>query len=112
MRQIADVIETDGPNQILRENGKRRVVVLANTDGSADMAAVIADIRRDHGGIEAAARASSPASKARSRRRKSRCAPSACLSLVSLAMIFAILYSRYRSVLFVAHHHGAACRWR
>ena len=28
------------------------------------------------------------------------------LSLVSLAMIFVILYSRYRSLLFVAHHHG------
>ena len=33
VRQIADVVETDGPNQILRENGKRRLVVLANSDG-------------------------------------------------------------------------------
>ena len=32
-RQIADIRETEGPNQILRENGRRRVVVLANTDG-------------------------------------------------------------------------------
>ena len=37
-RQIADIKETEGPNQILRENGRRRVVVLANTDGTADMA--------------------------------------------------------------------------
>ena len=37
-RQIADVKETDGPNQILRENGRRRIVVLANTDGTTDMA--------------------------------------------------------------------------
>ena len=35
VRQIADIVETDGPNQILRENGKRRVVVMANTDGAA-----------------------------------------------------------------------------
>ena len=34
---IATVEETDGPNQIGRENGRRRIVVYANTDGS-DMA--------------------------------------------------------------------------
>src|SRR5690606_987554 len=44
-RQIADIRETDGPNQILRENGRRRVVVLANTDGRADTAKVVAAIR-------------------------------------------------------------------
>ncbi len=38
---FATVEETDGPNQIGRENGRRRIVVYANTDGS-DMAA-------DHG---------------------------------------------------------------
>ncbi len=37
---LADVRETDGPNQILRENGKRRIVVLANSDGRTDMAAI------------------------------------------------------------------------
>uniref|UniRef100_UPI0013D9B5C1 efflux RND transporter permease subunit n=1 Tax=Stenotrophomonas maltophilia TaxID=40324 RepID=UPI0013D9B5C1 len=47
VRQIATVTETDGPNQILRENGKRRVVVLANSDGVADMARLIADIRKE-----------------------------------------------------------------
>ena len=33
LRTVADVVETDGPNQMLRENGRRRMVVLANTDG-------------------------------------------------------------------------------
>ena len=41
---IATVEETDGPNQIGRENGRRRIVVYANTDGG-DMGRVIADIR-------------------------------------------------------------------
>lgn len=41
---IATVRETDGPNQIGRENGRRRIVVYANTDGS-DMGRIIADIR-------------------------------------------------------------------
>ena len=40
-RQLADIKETEGPNQILRENGRRRVVVLANTTGAADMAKIV-----------------------------------------------------------------------
>ncbi|MEQ1714603.1 MAG: efflux RND transporter permease subunit, partial [Hyphomicrobium sp.] len=31
---VAGIVETDGPNQILRENSRRRIAVLANTDGS------------------------------------------------------------------------------
>lgn len=44
MSAIATVEETDGPNQIGGENGRRRIVVYANTDGS-DMSRVIKDIR-------------------------------------------------------------------
>ena len=44
-RQVADIKETEGPNQILRENGRRRIVVLANTDGTADMARIVQAIR-------------------------------------------------------------------
>ncbi len=40
LKAVADVFETDGPNQIQRENGRRRIAVLANTDGS-DMAKII-----------------------------------------------------------------------
>ena len=40
------VVETDGPNQVLRENGRRRIAVLANTDGS-DLARIVDDIRRE-----------------------------------------------------------------
>src|ERR687897_668165 len=46
LRMVADVQETDGPNQILRENGQRRIAVLGNGDGQRDLAAIIADIRR------------------------------------------------------------------
>ncbi|MGL5445926.1 MAG: efflux RND transporter permease subunit [Rhabdaerophilum sp.] len=101
VRQIADVVETDGPNQILRENGKRRVVVMANTDGAADMASVVAQIRQliaTHKlppgffiSLEGTFQAQEESMRT-----------IGLLSLVSLAMIFAILYSRYRSVLFVA----------
>ena len=101
VRQIADIVETDGPNQILRENGKRRVVVMANTDGAADMAAVVAQIRqliathRLPPGFFVSLEGTFQAQEESMR-------TIGLLSLVSLAMIFAILYSRYRSVLFVA----------
>ena len=44
LASIAEVVETDGPNQIQRENGRRRIAVFANTDGS-NMADVVASIR-------------------------------------------------------------------
>ncbi len=99
--QIAEVRETDGPNQILRENGKRRVVVLANTDGEADMAAVIAEIRKVIAsstlppGFFVSLEGTFQAQEESMR-------TIGLLSIISLAMVFAILYSRYRSVLFVS----------
>lgn len=101
VRQIADIVETDGPNQILRENGKRRVVVMANTDGAADMATVVAQIRqliathRLPPGFFVSLEGTFQAQEESMR-------TIGLLSLMSLAMIFAILYSRYRSVLFVS----------
>ena len=97
--QIAEVKETDGPNQILRENAKRRIVVLANTDGRRDMAAIVADIRRE------LASTSLPTGFFTSlegtfQAQEESMRTIGLLSLVSLAMVFAILYSRYRSVLF------------
>jgi len=93
---IAEVTETDGPNQIGKENGRRRIVVYANTDGS-DMARVVADVRKaiDEADIptgnfitlEGQFQAQEQASRL-----------IAGLSLVSLALIFLLLYSRYRSV--------------
>ena len=96
VRAIADVRETDGPNQILRENGKRRLVVFANAAGGSDMAAIIATIRTELAGValptgvfvslEGTFQAQEEASRT-----------IAALSVVSLLMVFAILYSRYRS---------------
>lgn len=42
LQSVADIGVTDGPNQISRENGKRRVVVQANVRGR-DVAGVVAD---------------------------------------------------------------------
>ncbi|WKA27912.1 efflux RND transporter permease subunit [Bradyrhizobium roseum] len=95
-RQIADVKETDGPNQILRENGRRRIVILANSDGRTDMAEIVRRVRAElqaanlPQGVTASLEGTFQAQEEASRR-------IGILSLVSLALIFAILYSRYRS---------------
>ena len=92
---IATVEETDGPNQIGRENGRRRIVVYANTDGS-DMGRVIEDIRA------VIARANLPPGTFVSLEGQFQAQEQAVklivgLSLISLAMIFLVLYARYRS---------------
>ena len=92
---IATVEETDGPNQIGRENGRRRIVVYANTDGG-DMGEVIASIR----GIMAAQALPtgyfvSLEGQFQAQEQATRLI--AGLSVVSLAMIFLVLYSRYQS---------------
>ncbi|GGO30419.1 multidrug transporter AcrB [Gemmobacter aquaticus] len=96
VRELAEVRETDGPNQILRENGSRRVVVLGNTDGKVDMAGVVEQIRAVLAtaelpeGYTATLEGTFQAQEEASR-------TIALLSLVSLAMVFAILFSRYKS---------------
>ncbi|WP_072397561.1 efflux RND transporter permease subunit [Hyphomicrobium sp. CS1GBMeth3] len=95
LRAVADVTETDGPNQILRENSRRRIAVLANTDGS-DMARIIEAVRAEIASaplpqgyftrLEGQFQAQEEASRL-----------IALLSLVSLALIFVVLYTRYRS---------------
>ncbi|MCE4225466.1 efflux RND transporter permease subunit [Methylobacterium sp. C25] len=96
-REVADIRETDGPNQILRENGRRRIVVQANSDGRTDMAAVIAGIHRVldsaklpqgvSANLEGTYQAQGEAART-----------IGLLSLVSLSLVFALLHGRYRSV--------------
>jgi len=95
LRLIAEIEDSDGPNQILRENSRRRMVLMGNSDG-ADMAQIIRDIRAELAKyplpegyftkLEGQFQAQEEASQLISG-----------LSLVSLAMIFLVLYSRYKS---------------
>jgi len=92
---VADISETDGPNQIQRENGRRRIAVFANTDGS-DMARIVADIRTAissatlpqgyFASLEGQFQAQEEASRM-----------IGLLSVASLLLIFVVLYTRYRS---------------
>jgi len=93
--QLATVVDTDGPNEIIRDNSVRRIAVLANTNGS-DLAAIASAIQAQlaqmklpvgyYGAIEGNYQAQQAATTRM-----------AILSLISLILIFAILYSRYDS---------------
>ncbi len=95
LTEVASIRETDGPNQIGREQSRRRIVLSANTDGRA-LSAVVADIRAvmDRyplpNGYSMALEGQFQAQEQATRL-------IALLSLVSLALIFLVLYSRYRS---------------
>ena len=45
LRELATIAEVEGPNQINRENGKRRIVVTANVRGR-DLGSFVADLRQ------------------------------------------------------------------
>jgi HME family heavy-metal exporter len=96
LRLVARIQEADGPNQILRENGQRRIAVYANTDGTRDRAQIIEDIRT---AIAEMAWPPSYGVKLEGDYQAYEEAASriGVLALVSLALIFVVLQSRYRS---------------
>ena len=96
LRLVAAVEEVDGPNQVLREGGQRRIVVSGNGDGARDMAAIAADLRA------AIAETSWPTGYAAVLEGNFRAQEEAArtiglLSLVSLALVFVVLRQRYGS---------------
>lgn len=100
LSQVASVEESDGPNQIGRENSRRRIVISANTNGS-DMAAIIKQIRgvlaqnKLPDGYFVSLEGQFQAQEAASQL-------IAGLSIVSLSLIFMVLYSRYKSAVLAA----------
>jgi heavy-metal exporter, HME family len=97
LSQLATVAETDGPNQISRENGKRRIVVQGNLAPGANLGSITAAIREainevppPEGGfhqLEGQFEAQADATRT-----------IGGLTMVSFLLIFALLYTRYRSV--------------
>ena len=95
LSRLAAIEDSDGPNQVSRENSRRRIVISANTDGR-DMAGVIQAIR-----AEIAARPMPEgyftALEGQFQAQEQAARLISILALVSLTMIFLVLYSRYRS---------------
>ena len=100
LSQLATIEEGDGPNQISRDDGRRRIVLSANAQGRA-LSEVVADIRKVTGNTQLPEgyfitlggqfQAQEDASRL-----------IGLLSLVSVGLIFLILYSRYRSAVLAA----------
>ena len=92
---VAEVHESLGPNQISRDDGQRRIVISANGDGR-DLGSLIEAIRQElartplPGGYFTALEGQFQAQEAATR-------TITLLGLISLALIIAVLYSRYRS---------------
>lgn len=101
LKRIATVKEAEGPNQILRENQQRRIIVSANGDGERDMAAIVADIRRilDESEMPAGYTARL---EGQFQAQEEATRTIGLLSLISLALIFLVLYSRYGSTVLAA----------
>ena len=96
LKNIANIIESEGPNQILRENGQKRLVVQANSDGS-DITKIVAQLR------DVINQTPLPLGYAVSLEGQFLSQEKAqktiiILSLISLLLIFLVLYSRYKSV--------------
>ena len=100
LSQLATIEESDGPNEIRRDEGKRRIVISANAQGRA-LSDVVADIRQVlaanpqpqgyfvtlGGQFEAQEQASKLIGG---------------LSVISLLLVLLVLYSRYQSAVLAA----------
>ncbi|MDP3082569.1 MAG: efflux RND transporter permease subunit, partial [Rubrivivax sp.] len=95
LSKIASIEDGDGPNQISRDDGKRRIVLSANASGRAlsevvaDIRAVVAETKLPEGmfiTLGGQFQAQEEASRL-----------IGLLSIVSLTLMFVVLYSRYKS---------------
>ena len=100
LSKIASIEDGDGPNQISRDDGKRRIVLSANASGRA-LSEVVADIRK------VVAQSKLPegsfitlGGQFQAQEEASRLI--GFLSVVSLALMFVVLYSRYQSAVLSA----------
>ena len=96
LSRIARIEESDGPNQISRDDGRRRIVLSANTQDRAlseivsDIRRVVAETKMPEGyfvTLDGQFQAQEEASKR-----------IALLSIVSLTLMFVVLFGRYQSV--------------
>ncbi len=100
LSRIASIEEADGPNQISRDDGKRRIVLSANANGRplsevvADIRAAVAETKLPEGNFITLG------GQFQAQEEASRLV--GLLSIVSLTLMAVVLYSRYKSALLAA----------
>ncbi|MBT9512131.1 MAG: efflux RND transporter permease subunit [Acidovorax sp.] len=95
LSKVASIEEGDGPNQISRDDGKRRIVLSANAQGRA-LSDVVADIRQVVGDSQLPeGYFVTLGGQFQAQEEASRLV--GMLSVVSLVLMFVVLYSRYKS---------------
>jgi HME family heavy-metal exporter len=96
LSKIATIEDSDGPNQISRDDGKRRIVLSANAQGRAlseiveDIRKVVAETKLPEGYFVTLG------GQFKAQEEASRLV--GLLSIVSLILMFVVLFSRYQSV--------------
>ncbi len=96
LRLLARIEETTGPNQIQRDGGQRRIAVIANSDGTRDMAAIVNDLRAALTSV-ALPPGYSVSLDGTFRAEEDARRLIGGLALISLALIFLVLFTRYKS---------------
>ena len=95
LSKVASIEDSDGPNQISRDDGKRRIVISANAQGRA-LSDVVTDIRRVVADTKLPeAMFITLGGQFQAQEEASRLV--GLLSIVSLVLMFVVLYSRYQS---------------
>lgn len=96
LSKIATIEDSDGPNQVSRDDGKRRIVLSANAQGRAlseiveDIRKVVAETKLPEGYFVTLG------GQFQAQEEASRLV--GLLSMVSLVLMFVVLFSRYKSV--------------
>jgi HME family heavy-metal exporter len=95
LSRVAEIEDSDGPNQISRDNTRRRIAISANSDGT-DLATIVARIREQLAAnplptgyftsLEGQFQTQEEATRL-----------IALLAVMSVLLIFIVLYTRYRS---------------
>jgi heavy-metal exporter, HME family len=100
LSKIASIEDSDGPNQISRDDGKRRIVLSANASGRA-LSEIIADIRKVVSDTKLPEGSFiTLGGQFQAQEEASRLI--GLLSIVSLTLMFVVLYSRYQSAVLSA----------
>jgi HME family heavy-metal exporter len=100
LSKIASIEDGDGPNQVSRDDGKRRIVISANAQGRA-LSEIVEDIRKVVGDSKLPeGYFITLGGQFQAQEEASRLV--GLLSIVSLVLMFVVLFSRYKSVVLSA----------